>query len=204
MLRTPGFYAIWLSFMFLAMAGLMLVGVNKLFGRDALVESGWYDDPLAAGAAASTSYAISFALANGLGRIGWGAISDRTGWRLAIVLMAVTQGLLMFGFFQFGGNLIALYIFLALTGFNFGGNFALFPLATANRFGTQAVGANYPLIFTAYGIGGIVGPIMAGGFKDAATDSGTDAWLLPFMIAGSLCLVAAVLIALTHSRRSTG
>ncbi len=199
MLRSKGFYALWLAFVFLAMAGLMLIGINKLFGRDALVESGEFTDPVAAGAAASTAYAISFALANGLGRIGWGSIADRLGWRMSMMLMAASQGLLMIGFFYAGGNLFALYIFLALTGFNFGGNFALFPLATASRFGTRSVGTNYPLVFTAYGIGGIAGPIMAGMLKDASTGGGTEAWMIPFFISGGLCLVAAVLIAATRT-----
>ncbi|MGY8879608.1 MAG: hypothetical protein ACKVKV_02930 [Dehalococcoidia bacterium] len=61
---------------------------------------------------------------------------------------------------------------MALTGFNFGGNFVLFPLATANWFGVKNLGINYGLMLSAYGIGGIVGPIMAGMFKDAGADKG--------------------------------
>jgi MFS family permease len=49
-------------------------------------------------------------------------------------------------------------------------------------------------MFSAYGIGGIVGPIMAGMFKDAGADEGLSVWLAPFLIAGALCLVAGILV----------
>ncbi|MDP6667381.1 MAG: OFA family MFS transporter [Dehalococcoidia bacterium] len=201
MLSRIQFYQLWLAFVFLALAGLMLIGINKLYGQDALIASGSFTDIAAAGAAASTAYAVSFALANGLGRIGWGFIADHIGWRRSMMTMAITQSLLMFGFFYLGNSLVALYIFLALTGFNFGGNFALFPLATASRFGVQNLGTNYGLMFSAYGIGGIAGPIMAGIFKDSGASSGIDAWLAPFLIAGALCLVAVGLVAACRQPR---
>jgi len=195
MLCSPQFYAIWLAFAFFAVAGLMLIGVNKLYGRDALFEGGGFVDLAAAGAAASTAYAIAFALGNGLGRIGWGMISDRAGWKRSMILMAVTQGALMFAFYFVGGKLAMLYVMLALTGFNYGGAFALFPLATADTFGSRNMGLNYGVVFTAYGVGGILGPVMAGTFKDASSaDAGVGAWMLPFMIAGALSIVAAVLV----------
>ena len=201
MLSRIQFYQLWLAFVFLALAGLMLIGVNKLYGRDALMESGAFSDLARAGAAASTAYAVSFALANGLGRIGWGFIADRIGWQRSMMTMAVTQSFLMVGFFYFGGSLVTLYIFLALTGFNFGGNFALFPLATAGRFGVKNLATNYGLMFSAYGIGGIAGPIMAGMFKDSGAGKGLDAWLAPFLIAGGLCFIAVILVATCRDPR---
>jgi MFS transporter, OFA family, oxalate/formate antiporter len=193
MLQTPQFYLIWLSFIFSAMAGLMLIGINKLYGCDALLESKACETLALASAAASMAYAISFALANGIGRIAWGAMSDFLGWKRSVVLMTASQGVLIIAFYFFGGNLVMLYVFLALTGFNFGGNFALFPMATAGTFGAKNVGQNYGWMFTAYGVGGIVGPIMAGMFKDAGKGKGVQAWMLAFIISGALCLLAAAL-----------
>lgn len=195
MISRLQFWQLWLAFVFLALAGLMLIGVNKLYGQDALMANGGFTDLAKAGAAASTAYAIAFALSNGVGRIGWGFIADRIGWQRSMVVMALTQAILMVAFYYLGGSLAALYVFLALTGFNFGGNFALFPLATASRFGVKNLGTNYGLMFSAYGIGGIAGPIMAGMFKDSGAGKGLDAWLAPFLIAGGLCAVAVVLIA---------
>ena len=193
--RSPQFYLIWLAFALAAMAGLMLIGVNKLYGRDALFEAGGYADLVAAGAVASTAYAIAFSLANGIGRIGWGSISDRLGWRRSLILNAFAQGVLMFAFYFVGGNLALLYVALALTGFNYGGLFALFPMATADTFGSKNVGLNYGLVFTAYGLGGTVGPVMAGMFKDAVSaTAGAEAWLVPFLIAGAMSIIAGALV----------
>ena len=93
----------------------------------------------------------------------------------------------MIVFFFIGGKEWGLYIGAAIIGFNFGANFALFPAATADFFGSANVGQNYGWMFTAYGVGGIVGPIMAGIFRDSGS------WLPAFIISGVLCLVAALI-----------
>ncbi|MBN2491642.1 MAG: OFA family MFS transporter [Planctomycetes bacterium] len=183
MLKTPQFYGLWVVFIFSAMAGLMTIGIIQLFGIDALQARGY-----AAGEAkaiAGTAMAVFFALANGIGRIAWGTMSDKLGRKRSIFLMTAIQGVMMLVFYFVGGVPVLLYLGAAIVGFNFGGNFALFPTATADFFGTAHVGQNYGWMFTAYGVGGIVGPIMAGVFKDSGS------WLPAFIISGVLCLVAA-------------
>jgi OFA family oxalate/formate antiporter-like MFS transporter len=204
MLGTGQFYMLWFMFIVGALAGLMVIGIIKLFGIDALQARGGmsYDQ---ASAAAGTAMAVFFAIANGLGRICWGIMSDKLGRKMSLVLMSLTQGVVMLVFFYAGGNEYLLYAGAALIGFNFGGNFALFPAATADYFGNKNVGKNYGWMFTAYGVGGIVGPIMAGKFRDAGAvavnaatteadklAAGLDAWFPAFIIAGVACLVATV------------
>jgi OFA family oxalate/formate antiporter-like MFS transporter len=192
MLRTPQYFMILLTFAFSAMAGLMTIGVIKLFGIDAL-ESGGYSAEAAA-AAAATAAGVFLALFNGLGRITWGTLSDRIGWRRSAVAMCALQAVAMLTFFWLGQTRALLFLGAAFIGFNFGGNFALFPVATADTFGARNVGKNYGWVFLAYGLAGIVGPIMAGYFKDAGADKGVDAWLPAFLISGVLCAVAAVIV----------
>ena len=196
MLKTRSCYLIWLAYAFCALAGLMVIGIAKLFGGDALVSSGAekYADPKIAAAAASTAYAIFFALANGFGRIAWGSIADGIGWKRSITVMAILQGIAMAALYFLGGNYAALCIFFAVVGANFGGTLALFPLCTAGCFGTKNVGQNYGFMFTAYGVGGIVGPILAGIFKDMGQGKGVAAWMPPFMIAAVLCIIASAII----------
>jgi OFA family oxalate/formate antiporter-like MFS transporter len=93
----------------------------------------------------------------------------------------------MIGFYFVGGTEWGLYAAAALIGFNFGGNFALFPAATADLFGDANVGVNYPWVFLAYGVGGVAGPLLGGITGDAGT------WLLAFLPAGLACLAAAAL-----------
>ncbi len=99
--------------------------------------------------------------------------------------MSAAQGVMMIVFYFIGGNEIGLYIGAAIIGFNFGGNFALFPAATADYFGNKNVGTNYPWVFMAYGVGGVVGPILGGKMGDA------QAWMWAFIPCGIACLVAA-------------
>jgi OFA family oxalate/formate antiporter-like MFS transporter len=201
MLKTPQFYMIWFCFIAGAMAGLMVIGVIKLFSIDALQVGGLSET--AAAAAAGTAMGVFYALANGLGRIVWGTISDSIGRRTAIFLMCLIQGIAMLTFFFAGKSVAMLYVWSTVIGFNFGGNFALYPAATADYFGNKNVGVNYGWMFTAYGVGGIVGPVLAGKFKDlvpAAAEILTKygAWKAPFLIAGVVCIVAAIVILLTR------
>lgn len=194
MVGTPQYWSLLLMFTGSAMAGLMVIGCIKLFGIDALQANIDGMDAAKAGQVASTAMAL-YAIFNGLGRIVWGTISDTIGRKIALFLMCLAQGVMMLLFFKIGGTEAGLIAGACIIGFNFGGNFALFPAATADFFGNKSVGSNYPWVFLAYGIAGIAGPQIAGRFKDAAVASGLGvmAWKTPFIIAGVACLVAAAL-----------
>ena len=81
---------------------------------------------------------------------------------------------------------VAIFVASAWVGLNFGGNFALFPSATADYFGKRNFGSNYGWIFTAYGVAGILGPVVGGVLFDV-----TGEYLLAFVFAGLLCFMAA-------------
>ena len=95
------------------------------------------------------------------------------------------------GLFQWmAGTPGLLYLGATLIGFNFGGNFALFPTITADTFGSKYVGMNYGWVFLAYAIGGIFGPILGGKLGDMGN------FPLAFTICGILCIVAVLTISL--------
>ena len=197
MLRTPQFYMLWSVFMFASIAGLMVIYCIKLFGIDALEHHG------VAGAGAITGTAMAwYAIFNGVGRIAWGSISDKIGRKTTIMLMAVLQGLTMlmtYHVFISFGLVYGFIVAAALIGFNYGGSFALFPAITADYFGNKNVGSNYGWMFTAYGVAGLAGPLLAGYFKDAAQGASQPAvWMTPFIIAGGVCLLGAVIMAFTR------
>ncbi len=185
MLKTPQFYLIFLTFVFSAGAGLMSIGLMKLYPIEALRAGGM--DTAAASAVAGTAMAVFFSLANGLGRILWGTLSDKLGRKTSIIIMTATQGILVLLFTYMAGNEYLLYLGATLIGFNFGGNFALFPTITADTFGAKNVGQNYPFIFLAYGVGGILGPILGGRLGDLGN------FPLAFTISGIAVLLGTVL-----------
>ena len=192
MLSTPQFYILFLIFTASAMAGLMVIGCIELFGIDALQASGAASDVATASATAGTAMAL-YAILNGIGRIVWGTLSDKIGRKTAVFFMCLLQGIMMLSFFQVGASNLGLIVGACVIGFNFGGNFALFPAATADFFGNINVGRNYGYVFLAYGAAGILGPQIAGYIKDTAGSSSADAWSTPFLIAGIACLAAAAL-----------
>ncbi|MBF0461695.1 MAG: OFA family MFS transporter [Magnetococcales bacterium] len=189
MLSTYQFYMIFLTFTFSAGAGLMAVGLMKLFPMEALKATGF--SPEEAGAIAGTAMAVFFSLANGIGRIVWGILSDSLGRKRSIVIMVVLQGVLFLSFPMMAGVPYLLYLGATLIGFNFGGNFALFPAITSDMFGNKTVAQNYPLVFLSYGVGGIVFPILGGKLGDMKD------FPLAFSICGIACLVGALCTAIT-------
>lgn len=184
MVRTPQYWSLFLTFMVGATAGLMVIGVIGLFGRDVLTTRGGLEATNAT-IIAGTAMGLFYALMNGLGRIIWGSLSDKLGRKNSIVLMCLLQGTIMIAFYFIGAMEWGLYLGAAIIGFNFGGNFALFPAATADFFGNKNVGTNYPWVFMAYGVGGIVGPILGGAMGDAKI------WMWAFIPAGIACFIAA-------------
>ena len=185
MVRTVQFWSVFMIFVFGAMAGLMVIGVIKLFGVDQLTAHSV--EMTRANIITGTAMGLFYALSNGLGRIIWGSLSDTLGRRKSIALMSLIQGIAMLSFFYMGRYEWGLYLGAAVIGFNFGGNFALFPAVTADLFGNKSVGTNYPWIFLAYGVGGIVGPILGGIMGDHHW------WMWAFVPAGILCIFGSIL-----------
>lgn len=188
MLRTPQFYLIFMTFAVSAGSGLMSIGLMKLYPMEALQAQGL--SLAQASAVAGTAMAVFFSLANGIGRIAWGAISDTLGRRRSLMIMAGSQAFFLFAFTSMAGTPWLLYLGAALIGFNFGGNFALFPAITADTFGSDRVGENYPLVFLSYGAGGIAFPILGGILGDLGN------FPLAFSICAGACLLGVLCVAL--------
>lgn len=190
MLRTPQFYLIMITFAASAAAGLMSIGLMKLYPMEALQLAGY--NAVRASAIAGTAMAVFFSLANGIGRIAWGVISDRLGRKRSIIFMTASQALVLMAFTSMAGSEYLLYLGAALIGFNFGGNFALFPTITADVFGNRRVGSNYPIVFLAYGIGGIAGPMLGGLLGDMGNFPMAFAVCAAACAAGALCIAMVV------------
>ena len=96
MLRTPQFYLIFLTFAVSAGSGLMSIGLMKLYPMEALQTQGL--SIAEASAVAGTAMAVFFSLANGIGRVAWGTISDNLGRRRSLIIMAGSQAVFLFAF----------------------------------------------------------------------------------------------------------
>lgn len=196
MARTSQFWRVFAAFFFSATAGLMVIGVIGLFGTEALVRSGT-SGPRAA-VMTATAMGLFFALSNALGRVTWGWISERTGRRAGIVVMCLLQGTTMILFPRLADSEAGLYAAAAAVGFNFGGNYALFPAITADFFGNRSLGTNYPWVFMAGGVAGVAGPLLGGYMGDR------QAWGWAFVLSGLACFLGAALVVTLRPPRRTG
>lgn len=184
MLNTPLACMLWISFIFGATSGLMAIGQwtpmmgevlhGKTFAPDWLGGFGRFIEPVGI-----------LAIFNALGRIFWGKISDLIDRPRAMMMMYLAQGM-AFMLLVSVDSVLGIFIASAWVGLNFGGNFALFPSATSDYFGTKHLGVNYGWIFTAYGVAGILGPVVGGVLFDA-----TKQHVIAFVFAGILCFIAA-------------
>jgi MFS family permease len=76
---------------------------------------------------------------------------------LTITMMA--QAAMMVALLLVGSANASFMVFGAtFVGFNYGANLSLFPASTKDFFGLKNFGANYGLVFTAWGVGGLVLP----------------------------------------------
>jgi len=164
MLGTTQFYLIFVVFTVASAAGLACIGLIKLYSIEQLTGAG--QTPVSANSIAQFAMFVVFPICNALGRIVWGTTGDKLGRKTSMLLMIGIQGAVVLAFPILVSQEIGLYFCAGIIGFNFGGNFALFPTMTADTFGTKRVGQNYPVVFLAYGLGGILGPIIAGYMGD--------------------------------------
>lgn len=187
MVKTPQFFALWVMFALGAAAGLLTIG--SLAGIVSTKVAGTSTDPVTLAKAAQWSFIIVaiLAVANAGGRVIAGVLSDLIGRvnTMRIVFFFQAVAMVVFPELSTVGFLIAGAVFV---GFNYGALLSVFPSTTGDYFGTKNLGINYGLVFTAWGFGGVFGPIMAGIIKDA-----TGSFSLAFQISAALCVLAGLI-----------
>ena len=82
----------------------------------------------------------------------------------------------------------------AVIGFSYGSCLSLFPSTCADYWGTKNLGLNYGILFTAWGVGGVLGPILAGRIADS-----TGSYQIAYVISAALMILAAILTFFTKS-----
>ncbi len=186
MLKTPQFYLLWLMYACFAFAGLMFISSAKSMIAKQL--------PLATPAyiAAFGSIVVALtAIGNAGGRILAGFSSDKLGRTRTLLIAGLGQATIMFTF-KFFNSPGLLIMGAMLIGAFYGANLSLFPSATADYYGNKNFGVNNGLVFTAWGIGGVFGGIVAGKIFERF-----GSYDLVFLIAAVLCLVGSSMTFIT-------
>ncbi len=177
MVRTPQFILLWLMFLFGTFAGLLILGQLSTIGQE---QAGLTP-------ARATLLVMVYAVFNWLGRILTGLISDAIGRRATLLSIFMVQAI-SFIFFPQMTSFWPLAIGTALVAFSVGGRLTNFPAIIADYYGVAHLGFNYGLLFTAWGGGGVFGPLLGGIVHDL-----TGAYLVSYRVSALLCLAGALL-----------
>lgn len=178
MVRTKSFWLLWTMFVLSATCGLMMIGnISNLAQNmeDIYADATPGFNPIEENVMVTTVSNIAtltgvLAIFNGAGRVVWGFASDKVGRTKAMKMMFLMQAVVLLVASAFVlskptdemTQFVGVTALVSLVGFCFGGNFALFPPTTAEYFGTKTFGSNYGIVFTSYGVGGIIGALMPG------------------------------------------
>ncbi|MEA5417695.1 OFA family MFS transporter [Spirulina sp. CCNP1310] len=157
MLKSRSFYGLWLCYTIGALVGLTAIGISSPVGEEVI-----QIEP----AIAASSVSL-FALFNGLSRPLFGWLSDRFRPRdvaiatyvlilIACILMAHAQT----------GQVINYLVAFCLFWFCLGGWLAIAPTTTLRFFNPDHYAQNYGIVFTAYGVGALIGTLTAGQIRD--------------------------------------
>lgn len=152
MLRTTTFYFMWMGYALGCSAGLMVISQLVPFAKSVGI----------AAAALSTMTLVVGAIGNAGGRILSGWMSDRLGRINVLRVMIGISVLAMPALYAAGSNVALLYAAVFVVYWCYGTQLSVNGAAASDFWGTKNAGINYGILFTAWGVAGIIGPRIGG------------------------------------------
>ncbi len=151
-LRTPAFYFMWIAYALGTSAGLMVISQLVPFAKSVHVSS----------AALATMGLVVGAAGNASGRILSGWMSDALG-RLNVLRLMIAVSMISMPLLYLAGSTVSfLYVMVFIVYWCYGTQLSVNASATADFFGAKNAGMNYGMLFTAWGVAGIIGPRIGG------------------------------------------
>lgn len=163
MVKKLAFYGLWICYTIGTLAGLMAIGIAKSVGLEVAKSTGMED---VAASTLMTNLIVPFAALNGFGRPLFGLLTDKLKLRYTAMLSFVLIIVASLSLYTSPTSIVIYVISFALLWLCLGGWLAIAPTATASYFGTKDYARNYGLVFTAYGVGAVIGNLLASQIKD--------------------------------------
>lgn len=158
MFQSSRFYGLWICFGISTMVGLMTIGITGSVGEEIIR----LDSNRAAW------FVAMFSVFNGIGRPLFGWLTDWLHpYRTAVIthsLMVLAAVLMLMAK---EGSIIIYIISFSILWLTLGGWLAIAPTTTSILFGQKYYSKNYGFVFTAYGVGAILGVLTSGIIRDA-------------------------------------
>jgi len=174
-LRTRTMYLMWIAYCLGTSAGLMVISQLVPFAKSVGL------------AALGTTAIFVGAVGNASGRIFSGWMSDTLGRLNELRLMIAISALAMPILFYVGGHGLLFFVMVFVVYWCYGTQLSVNASTTSDFWGTKNAGINYGILFTAWGVAGIVGPRIGGVLFDKYQD-----YQAAFYTAAGLAVVALV------------
>ena len=174
MLQDPKFYMIILMFAMGAFSGLMIASNASPIGQSMFGLS----------AAAAAVYVSVYSLSNTMGRVIWGAVSDKLGQPTTISIM-YSVIILTFLILIFVKSMFGFTIGIVGLGLCFGGVMGVFPSLVMDNFGPKFQGVNYGIVFIGYSTSAFVAPKVTAGIAAANNGDFTKAFYVAIVVAAA-------------------
>jgi OFA family oxalate/formate antiporter-like MFS transporter len=155
-LRTRTFYLMWIAYALGTSAGLMVISQIVPFAKSAGIAAG----------AVSTMTLVVGAFGNAMGRTLSGWMSDRLGRINVLRVMIAVIAVAMPALYHAGSNVFLLFPVVFVVYWCYGSQLSVNAATAADFWGTKNAGVNYGMLFTAFGVSGIIGPRIGGVLYD--------------------------------------
>jgi OFA family oxalate/formate antiporter-like MFS transporter len=149
-LRTRTFYLMWLAYALGASSGLMVISQLVPFAKEKGFGTAVAGTALLVGAAGSVA-----------GRTLAGWMSDALGRLNVLRLMIAVSVIAMPLFYGLSSSVAGFFAMVFVVYWCFGTQLSVNASTTADFWGTANAGANYGMLYTAYGTAGVIGPQIA-------------------------------------------
>lgn len=183
MLSTLSFYLIWIAFVIGSGVGLMVISQASPIGQEMAGLT-----PVVAGGAI-----VILSIFNGLGRLAFGAISDKIGRKNTFLVAFAIEIATLVLVLPHASTFLTYAIGVSLIGFTYGAFMGVMPSITADYFGVKNIGINYAWVYTAWGAAGILGPMVGVMMKGE--------WASSFYLLAGICVAGMIIMALTKPPR---
>jgi OFA family oxalate/formate antiporter-like MFS transporter len=191
MLRTPGFWLVYVMMMMGAIPGLLMLGQIDPMAKD----FGIADMPVTflwvSSAALPLAMELDYVM-GGLTRPVFGWISDHIGREIAIFLAFTMEGGALALLIQFRADPAMFVIMSGLAFFGWGAVFSLFPAVSGDMFGRTFATTNYSLLYTAKGAAALL--VALGDVLRSETGSWTPVFAVMIAADGIAALLALLVL----------
>jgi OFA family oxalate/formate antiporter-like MFS transporter len=182
---SPAFLALWVAYALGTTAGTMVISQLVPFAR------------LAGLSAKTAAFALTVgAIGSASGRFFSGWLSDHLGRLHTLRAVILTSMLVTPLLYVWRAEILAFYVLLFFVYYCYGTQLSVYAALAGDFWGTRYLATNYGLLFLAWGLAGVLGPVLG-----ARVFVSTGAYQYAFFVSAGLACAALVILSLVRAPR---